>query len=131
MVVGILALVATPRFFDRIGFDARAFSDQTRAMLRYAQKLAVAQRRDIYVAVGSSDIRLCYDAACAVTVARPGDAGDFRNGVPQGVTLTSSAALFRFTAIGRPLPDATQRIQVSGGGDTHVVNVERETGYVH
>ena len=50
VVVGILAVAALPRFFDRNVFEARGFLDETRALLRYAQKTAVSQRRTVCVA---------------------------------------------------------------------------------
>lgn len=47
IVVGILAVAVIPRFADQSGFDARGFRDGTLSVLRYAQKSAVAQRRQV------------------------------------------------------------------------------------
>ncbi len=47
IIIGVLAVAALPRFFDRQTFDARGFADATQAMLRYAQKAAIAQRRNV------------------------------------------------------------------------------------
>ena len=49
VIVGVLAAVAASRFFVRTGFDVAAFAEQVRAMARYAQKLAVAQNRVVWV----------------------------------------------------------------------------------
>jgi prepilin-type N-terminal cleavage/methylation domain-containing protein len=49
VIIGILAVAAIPRFFDRQTFDSRGFSDETLAALRYAQKAAIAQRRTVSV----------------------------------------------------------------------------------
>lgn len=66
VVMGILAAFAAPRFFQRGAFDARAFTDQTRGMLQYAQKAAVAQGRAVFVRLNGSSVALCYgDATCS------------------------------------------------------------------
>ena len=36
VLIGILGAVATARYFDSAGFDAAAYAEQTRTMLRYA-----------------------------------------------------------------------------------------------
>ncbi|MEK7810720.1 MAG: prepilin-type N-terminal cleavage/methylation domain-containing protein, partial [Pseudomonadota bacterium] len=43
VIVGILAVVALPRFFDKNTFDSRGYADQVISTLRFAQKVAVAQ----------------------------------------------------------------------------------------
>ncbi|WP_290368615.1 prepilin-type N-terminal cleavage/methylation domain-containing protein [Massilia sp. Bi118] len=63
ILVGILGAIGAARFFDRAGFDAAAFGDQSAAMLRYAQKLAIAQRRKVYVQTSTSGLSLCYASA--------------------------------------------------------------------
>jgi MSHA pilin protein MshC len=61
ILVGILAAVAATRFFIRTGFDATSYAEQMRAMARYAQKLAIAQNRNVWV-TGSltGGVALCY-----------------------------------------------------------------------
>ena len=44
VIAGILATVAVPRLVGRNSFDTRGFADQLAATVRFAQKLAVAQR---------------------------------------------------------------------------------------
>lgn len=63
VLTGILAAVGVSRFFDRNGFDADAFTEQSRAMLRYAQKVAVAQNRPVYARLDGAGIALCFSAA--------------------------------------------------------------------
>jgi MSHA pilin protein MshC len=50
VIVGILAAVVAPRFFDNNVFQSRGFADELQASLRYAQKVAVAQRRVVCMA---------------------------------------------------------------------------------
>ncbi|MCA1973912.1 MAG: type II secretion system GspH family protein, partial [Caenispirillum sp.] len=76
IVIGILAVVAAPRFFDRADFDARAFLEQTAAALRYAQKAAIAQRRTVCVAFAANAVTLTVRAtagagACDTPLAGP------------------------------------------------------------
>ena len=62
VIVGVLAAVAVPRFFDRNTFDSRGFHDQVISTLRYAQKEAIAQRRFVCVAIAGNAVTLTYDA---------------------------------------------------------------------
>lgn len=61
ILVGILAAVAATRFFVRTGFDVAGFAETVRGMVRYAQKLAIAQNRNVWV-TGSltGGVALCY-----------------------------------------------------------------------
>ena len=56
ILVGILAVAVMPRFADRGGFDARGFYDGSLATLRYAQKSAIAQRRNVCVAFSAAGV---------------------------------------------------------------------------
>lgn len=42
VIIGILAAVVGPRFFDRQQFDQRMFYEESLSAVRYAQKLALA-----------------------------------------------------------------------------------------
>ena len=64
VVGGLLAAVAMPRFFRQDGFDARSFADQNVSMLRYAQKLAIAQNRPVFVQLNGTRMALCFNTAC-------------------------------------------------------------------
>ncbi len=58
VVVGILSVFVAPRFFDANVFKSRGFADQVQAALRYAQKEAIAQHRNVCVAITASNIAL-------------------------------------------------------------------------
>jgi MSHA pilin protein MshC len=128
ILIGILGAIGAARFFNRTGFDAAAFSEQSAAMMRYAQKLAIAQNRPVYVQASSAGLSLCYSAASpcgkadripapsgsnsgsAATQAFCADAGVHDpawdcEGVPTGATMTlspGSAGAFYFNGLGRP-----------------------------
>lgn len=159
IIIGVLGAVAVARFSDRTSFDADSFTDQTRAMLRYGQKLAVAQNRPVYARINTERIALCFESDCNAasriispsgansgsvnTLAHCDGSGSWLcEGVPGGVTQTVSgpAASFAFDALGRPYAvSATgamanfQRVLVRIGGDDalRIITVEPETGYVY
>lgn len=134
VVAGILAAVAVPRMIGRTSFDTRGFADQLAATVRFAQKLAVAQRREVFVQLTASDATLCYIATvpCPAASRAPGPGGEkpYTVSTPGGVAIASPLAALAFDAGGRPNTAAQLDIRVNGTG-THHVWVERETGYVH
>lgn len=135
VIVGVLAAVAVPRFFDRNTFDSQAFHDQVISTLRYAQKEAIAQRRFVCVAIAGNAVTLTYDAtppsAAHTAASCPGNpltnpaTGVVPYTVSSSVGVTVSAATFSFDALGR---SSAQSITVSGNAP---ITVEAETGYVH
>ncbi|MDP3419909.1 MAG: prepilin-type N-terminal cleavage/methylation domain-containing protein [Thiobacillus sp.] len=129
VIAGILAAVAVPRMIGRTSFDTRGFSDQLSATVRFAQKLAVSQRRDVSVRLTAGDATLCYDAACATLAPGPGGEKPYTVTAPGGVTIAPVTVL-TFDRGGRPNLAAQLAIQVTGSG-THTIRVEQETGYVH
>ena len=137
VVIGILAAVAVPRFVTRNEFDVFGFTEQTRQALRFAQKSAIAKRRQVCVTIAGNSLSLTFASAfgggCDTPVlnpaGNPAPAPDqnYRQAAPSGITL--SAASFNFDALGRP--SAAQSLGVSGGSATQIIVVEAETGYVH
>ena len=127
VIVGIVGLIAAPRFFAQARFGAVSFQDTTISALRYAHKLAQAQRTTVYVLSNGSNVALCYDAACASRVQNPTDHAAFIVVAPTGITLPSTN--FSFNSLGQP--SATQSLAISGDTLTRQIVVERETGYVH
>ena len=158
VVAGIMAAFAMPRFFERSTFDARNFADQSRAMLRHAQKIAIAQNRSVFVRLNGASVALCFDAVCSagnlVIPPAGGNSGSSATvancagvarweceGVPNGISYVKSPnyATFSFNALGRPYaPDdglassfARLVMTVRGDGVDYPIVVETETGYVH
>jgi len=128
VIIGILAVVAIPRFFDNSIFDSRGFYDEAISTLRYAQKTAVAQHRFVCVAFGASSITLTHGAtnACGSNLTSPMGQTPYTVNAPGSVTL-SNGTPFNFDALGRA--SAAQDITVSGF--TQHILVVAETGYVH
>jgi len=126
VVIGILAVAALPRFFDQNVFEARGFLDETRALLRYAQKTAVAQRRTVCVAFAANGTALTIAGAaganaCNTPLALPN--------VPRGgAGLVSSVAGFQFQSTGATNQAANVTVAVNGA--TGTITVDAATGHV-
>jgi MSHA pilin protein MshC len=153
IIMGILAAVAIPRFFNRQTFDARIFFDQTQSMMRYAQKLAIAQNRNVHVRLDGASFAFCFnafaaDGSCdnqvpppagansgsAATLAACGNSNTwFCEAIPAGIAYmaTPSASSFFFNALGQPSTSGKLDITLSSGGALRHIFVEHDTGYVH
>jgi MSHA pilin protein MshC len=64
VIIGILAVVVGPRFFDRKVFDERLFHEQLASAVRYAQKQALASGCLVQAQLDSSGLRLRRAADC-------------------------------------------------------------------
>lgn len=157
LLIGILGAFAAGRMVDRGGFDGRAYADQTASMLRYAQKVAIAQNRDVLVRLNAGGIALCYEAACGagqrVLAAGAGNSGSATTKAicadatwaceapPAGVAVATNAQ-FYFDPVGKPIsltdtsPTAVPTfapltVQITYGALSRSIVIEHETGYVH
>ena len=134
IIVGILAVVALPRFADRALFETRGFVDQTLATLQYARKVAVASGRNVCVvaAAGGNTLTVTMAAArgaagvCAAAnvVANPAGAWRTFSGVAYGSALATT-----FGADGTATATVTPHFTVVG--DSPYTIVVEATGYVH
>jgi MSHA pilin protein MshC len=141
LLVAILAYVAIPRFDSFGEFDAAGFGEQTRSVIRFAQKTAIAQRRNVAVTYSANAATACsYPGAAAPCVAgcpvAPGTAvlplpgGGFR--AARGATVNGGTICF--DAVGRGLLGAgtTLPIEVRNGATIlRTIQVTLETGYVN
>ncbi len=132
MIVGIIAAIAIPRFVDRAAFDSRGFHDEIMAVLRYAQKAAIAQRRTVCVGFSASSVTLTIASSnpgsCNTPLTGPDGSAPFTVTASGSAAFSSTPANFSFNALGQPVsPPAS--IRVNGYGSA--IAVEPETGYVH
>ncbi|WP_431190155.1 pilus assembly FimT family protein [Janthinobacterium lividum] len=122
VIAGLLATFAVNRFFQRDTFDARGFADQVTNIVRYGQKLAVAQNRAVYVLIiDNKSVALCFDDGCSAaqkvvppTGRNSGSKETLQycagtnwlcEGRPSGValsTIPAATAAFYFDALGKP-----------------------------
>jgi MSHA pilin protein MshC len=140
VILGILSAVAAPRFFDRNVFDSRGYFDQVISTLRFAQKTAVAQHRQVCVAFAANSITLTIDsdfppdgvcnAAPAGNLTSPTGSRPYTVDAPNGVTFVAPApgTIFSFNALGSAIaPPAA----ISVSGYASAITVDATTGYVY
>lgn len=124
VIAAIMAALAIPQF-NQPQIDATWYHEQVRSGVRYAQRTAVAQRRQVFVLVEAGPrLALCYADPCGARVTELATGNDFLLNAPSGVALSISASPLSFNGLGQPSSGAT----VSVGGKTVTINAE--TGYV-
>jgi MSHA pilin protein MshC len=139
IIIGIITVVASARISGSVA-QTRGFYDELLSQVQFARKVAIAQRRPVFVRIEATESRLCYTAAGDCGPPTPSDAvasptGDlpFRVAVPAGVAV--SASTFQFDALGRPRDSAsvlrtTPLVLTVTGDGNYQLTVEHETGYV-
>jgi len=145
VVAGVLAAVAVPKLFDKSEFAARGGRDFVASGLRYAQKSAIAMRRNVCVSVAGSTMSAtiasasgsdqpCNVAAPLVHPANGLPYADAANALPGGSTVAAAAGVV-FDAAGRPLAAPSTPIAsalvIAVNGYATPVTIEPETGLVH
>jgi MSHA pilin protein MshC len=160
VLIGVLGAIGASRFFDNSVFENRTYADQAKAIIRYAQKLAIAHNRAVFVRVDGNSFAVCTTSACAAAdqLAAPGGSNSgsaaTRNfcqasttwmceGRPAKVAVNASPAIngaFYFDALGRPYNgnDAIGGVSTfqqtaltfSSGTSNTRIVIWPETGYV-
>ncbi|SDS96540.1 prepilin-type N-terminal cleavage/methylation domain-containing protein [Pseudomonas oryzae] len=133
VIIGILAAVVGPRFFERQVFDDRLYAEGARAALRHAQKLALAGGCRIRFSLDASGYRLLRDADCdsstsdftAAVIDPASGQTPYIGSAPAGIGLTPAGG---FSVIFDSLGRADTAVSASLGG--HVLRVEAGTGLV-
>jgi len=147
VMLGVLAVVAAPRIFNRVDFDARGFHDETLALLRYAQKTAIAQRRTVCVtfsapAPASARLTIASNAAiniCNTSLVGPNNSCAGGPTGPQGcinarpgVSYSTNPVFLNFDGLGQPVAASlTVQVATASGSISRTVTIEAVTGYVH
>ena len=145
VIMGVLAVYAAPRMFSNADFYARGFHDETLALLRYAQKTAIAQRRMVCVnfntATTPHSATLTMEnptgtgaVSCTVDVAGPRGESPAMVTARTGVTYTSASSLI-FNGLGQPVSSARTPLAANAtvqvANTSVVITIEFGTGYVH
>jgi MSHA pilin protein MshC len=131
-IVALLAAIVVPRFVGSDSFRSRGFYDSAKSVVRFAQKTAIAWRRDVFVCVTAASVTAGTAAGCATPIVNPVTGSTLTAAAPAGVTLTPAA--FSFDSAGRPNPNAAVTITLTStipDDPARQIVVERETGYVH
>jgi MSHA pilin protein MshC len=152
VLTGILAAVALPRMFNMDQFSARGTHDFVGASLRYAQKSAIAMRRNVCVGITATQMSVTYASTsgagqpCAASnlLIEPGNGvsyialtSDTNSSVYKALSKAPVAtpANLVFDAQGRPLSATsvplTAALTISVTGYATPITIEPETGSVH
>ncbi|MDT7849033.1 prepilin-type N-terminal cleavage/methylation domain-containing protein [Methylophilus sp. VKM B-3414] len=137
MLMGILAAVAAPRFANGDIFETRGDAGLLSSTLRYAQKTAIAQRRNVYVILNNAvpdTVSLCFDTACNQAVINPETTAAYVFTSSKNVDITSDNVSVGFDALGRVVPNSTVNYKATNkknNAQSVTVTVEADTGYIH
>lgn len=126
VLVGILAVVALPRFAEVSVFESHGFRQETLSLLRWAQKSAVAQRRTVCVAVNAGGVALTVDTDTPPDGACNGAGSLALPSAPRGGGVLAGAG-FNFLASGATSGSGTITLTVAGADD---IRIDAVTGYV-
>lgn len=126
VLLGILSVIIAPNL-TRSGIDGRNFVDRSYNSMRYAQKLAIAQRRTTYVCIGASSLAIGFASGCAAPASDPG--GGTISFSSTAVSMTPLE--FSFDAQGGVTSQHDIVISIPDTGDSYTLRVEANTGHVH
>lgn len=136
-VMAIIAAMAVPRFANGDIFETRGDAGLLSSTLRYAQKTAIAQRRNVYVIHNNAipdTVSLCFDTACNQAVINPETAEAYVFTSSKNVDISSDNASLGFDSLGRAVPNSTVSYQATNRKNNAqyvTVTVEEDTGYIH
>ena len=141
VILGIIAAVAAPRFFDDRTFLERGYYEELAAALKYAQKLAVASGCAVQMAVSASGYTARQQAAAGGTCnasstnwstnIRMSDGRFLSGAAPFGVA--ASPATFVFDPVGSTNLASDLSIGVGPAGfatPTYSLTVRADSGFI-
>ncbi|HSH88275.1 MAG TPA: prepilin-type N-terminal cleavage/methylation domain-containing protein [Methylophilus sp.] len=140
-LMGIMVAVATPRFANGDIFETRGDAGLISSTLRYAQKTAIAQRRQVFVITDTvaqpNSIKLCFvsDPNCPVAqaVIDPETDGPYVMTLSRNVRINPSNNSLGFDGLGQAVPNGAANYVVTNqknNAQTFTVNIEADTGYI-
>ncbi len=129
IIVSILAIVSASKFFGSNAFKEAQVQQELLSAFRFAQKIAIASQCPVAVTLTSGangGYALNYIAPCSGSVKHPANQQAYADN-DLGVTLSSSASLFRYDASGNINP-ATGGTITAGSQN---ITLEALTGFAH
>lgn len=135
VILGILAVVAVPRFTGGAAYEARGYFDELVAAARYTQLQATVTGCDARFQVDANGYALhhedfpCPSGTFNTAIMHPSRGSAFTGNTPSGVTISVSGSTpVVFDPLG--VPNNTPTVTVSGGGVSRQFQINPETGYV-
>lgn len=136
VITGIIASIAAPRFIGVDAFDARGSHSTLVSALRYAQKTAIAQRRNVFANVNTATRVVClgYTSNCSSAVIDPSTQTAYSKILSNNVSISASTSPIGFDGLGRPIPNVTTTFTINNAvvpsESARTITVEADTGYV-
>jgi len=136
MVLGLIAAVSAPRFFQLNTFEERGFFDETLSAVRYAHKLAITSGCHVRVQVGASGYTVTSRDSCTsgtfADIRNPATGGTSYDASPPSSVTVSGSVDFYYDKIGQPRTLAGALApQSSVDIGTRRITVEPTTGFAH
>lgn len=138
VIVGIIAAVGAPRFFERNDFNDLALREEIAAAIRYGQKIAIAGQCEVRVIVNDPGIAYslrmrdsggpnCNDSSLPFDyrLPLPSNPDEDYERTDTGGSVISGSLDLRFNALGQP--NAGGFVSVAG----RTVTIEAESGLVY
>ncbi|MCJ7600291.1 MAG: prepilin-type N-terminal cleavage/methylation domain-containing protein, partial [Desulfobulbaceae bacterium] len=127
-IIGILMVVAAPKFFATSDYTSRGFYEELMGAARYAQKFAVASGCQVQLNITANSYSLMQRTACDTSspfnldVPHPSKAGNFVPDSPSPVIISPASIIF--DALGR----ASATVTISVGARSFTIH--GQTGFV-
>lgn len=135
VIIGILAAVIGPKFFDNTPFSQRGYVDELASAIRYANSVAVGSGCDVSITLTSTSYQALQRAKSGNTCAATGGwsttvkwsdgSGNVAGAAPSNVTL-SPAMQIAFNAQGNIIGGASPVLTIG----THTISVDAVSGLV-
>ena len=144
VMLGVLAVFAAPRLLNTGDFNARGFRDETLALLRYAQKAAIGQRRMVCVTFNASStphtavltlensMLTATPLVCNANLVGPKGESPATITAKSGASYVSAPAIV-FDGLGEPV--STARVALASNvlvtfANAPSITIEAGTGYI-
>lgn len=103
VIMGVLGAIGASRFFDSTTYSVREYGDQVKSLVRYAQKLAIAQNRPIYVRSDLTGFAVCSSFDCSAgNLADAPSGGNSGSGVTRAYCVQAAVYVANWACEGRP-----------------------------
>jgi MSHA pilin protein MshC len=131
IVIALMGILSIPalRFVDVGTFNTGAKTDVILSVVEGAQKLAIAQRRNIYVILDGTNLKLCYVSGATCSNANTASLStNALESINVSGLVVGLPANMGFGSNGKLLTDTKSYISING---VNKVTIEMGTGYVH
>ena len=129
ILMGILAAIAAPLLSTTV-IDEVRFYNETQSFLRYAQKTAISQRRNVCVSFTAKTVAAtvspAFGGACSTALNGPGGVNPYTATAQNNAGFTAVPTTITFDANG--VPNNPQTLLITGSNS---IVVEAGSGYVH